>query len=87
MPGKISEKDMEALADLIREKGYDVYREKDLSIFTFRAVKLKASNKGLGRIHSIYIGQYRGMFVSTHYIPGLPMSPLGEGDMRYQIAL
>lgn len=79
MPKKIHENDMEALAELIREKGYKVYRVEGCGNFTFKV--LKNGNE------PIHIGQYRGMFVSNCYIPGFPMSPLGEGEMRYQIAI
>lgn len=79
MPKKITEGDMMALAELIREHGFKVYSVENMGNFTFRVVQENCI--------TIFIGQYRGMFVSTHYIHGFPMSPLGEGEMRYQIVL
>ena len=85
---EIPEKDMEALAELISEKGYTVVGLSGHANFTFKAMRgQRDALQNFSYEEVIYIGQYGGMFVSTHYIHGFPMSPLGEGEMRYQIVL
>lgn len=90
MSEKITEEDMDALAELIREKGYTVYKVYDIrkyGNFSFKAVK--ENGKGHGYYTTILVGQYGGMFIADGYLPGFPMSRLDKGGeiIKYQIAL
>lgn len=79
MPKKISKKDMEALADLIREKGFKVIEFGDF-LYT---VYVNNPEKDM----EVIIGHDAGHFVSNGKIPGFPMTSHGHGGIPYRFAI